>query len=87
MFVLLEMIDVEPLDVRLFRTQADAMAAFVACCDESEIFPWDPGELHEEMGGTLAIAGDDGYSVQLIEREEDDITVDGKPLKLRKEAE
>lgn len=85
MFVLLEMIDVEPLDVRLFTKQGDAMAAFTACCLDGEVFPWAPEDLDGEMGGTLAIAGDDTYSVQLIEREEESIAVEGQPLKLLQE--
>jgi hypothetical protein len=67
LFVLIEMADIELTRVRLFSTGEAARAAFDSVCEENKLTESD-WRSDFEISGTVTIAGDDSYSVQLIER-------------------
>jgi len=69
MFIVIERADVELLSVRAFNSRADADQCFVYCVYENQATPfeWLKEEMANEVAGTLRVAGDDTYSVHLIE--------------------
>ena len=68
-FVVIEMADVELTGVAVFSEKDDAMTHFMECSNESMAGDWDYSDLSHEVDGTLAAAGDDAYSVQVIRKE------------------
>ena len=67
MFVLIESADVEIVSVRLFAQGASAAKTFERCCSENQVVEWEAADLAREIKGTRRLAGDDAYSVQLLE--------------------
>lgn len=64
MYVIIETADVEIISVRLVRDRAEALRIFEMCCLENECEPSE--DLENEVKGTIAIGGDDGYAVQVV---------------------
>ena len=64
-FVVLETEDIQVVSVRAFRTRAAAEAHYEDCARRNQPF-LDIVELDQEAPGTLAMAGDDAYAVQLV---------------------
>lgn len=67
-YVLIEMQDIELTDVRVFFDKSEAEKHFEAMRDETGSELWDESEMEDEIEGTLMVAGDDAYSIQLVER-------------------
>lgn len=65
MFVLIETADVDILSVKLFSSKDDADTAFECCVREN--LSIEHSLLTGECSGTLRLAGDVSYAVQLIE--------------------
>ncbi len=68
-FVIIEMADIEVTSVHTYTDEKAARAAYRCIVDENRA---DEGALFDadishEVEGTLALAGDDAYSVQLIQ--------------------
>jgi hypothetical protein len=70
-FLVIEMADCELLSVRMFTNEAAAFGVFDSCVDENEATPfeWNADDVAGEVAGTLRVAGDDTYSVQVIKLE------------------
>jgi hypothetical protein len=68
MFVLIEMEDIELKSVRLFQIGFDAFDAFEALAKAGQLQAFSEEDLAMEAEGTLMAAGDDAYSVALIEQ-------------------
>lgn len=67
MYVLIEMADIELISVRLFKNKANANKIFDKCTSENQITEWEVLESRKELDNTIRIAGDEVYSVQLLE--------------------
>jgi hypothetical protein len=67
MYVIIEMIDVDIICVRAFGTFRRAMRCFEEICEENKVDPYPEQDLDKEAPGTIALAGDDAYAVQVIE--------------------
>lgn len=65
-FIVITTYDVELNDVRVFRELKDAEARFYAEVEEQRLLVEE--SVNREIQGTLRIAGDDAYCVQLIEK-------------------
>lgn len=71
MYIVIEMASVELLGIEAYRTRRKAEEAFAAICADGKLGQYGSWELGNEVDGTLALAGDDAHSVQLIERKVD----------------
>ena len=67
MYVLIEMADVELLGVRVFTDREPADAMFDGAAKANGAHKWAQRDLAQETYGTVRLAGDDSYSVQLVE--------------------
>jgi hypothetical protein len=65
MFVLLEMSGLDIISVRVFKRVSDAVSVFESCAADNGVYE-EPMSSHEAPG-TIRVAGDDTYFVQLIE--------------------
>ena len=65
-FIVLETADIEIISLNVFAERDEASRRFSKLCEENGIC--DEAFLLEELPGTLRIAGDDAYAVQLIQR-------------------
>ncbi len=65
-FIVLETADVEVVGLNVFAEVVEAARRFNMLCEENGIC--DEAVQREELSGTLRIAGDDAYAVQLIQR-------------------
>lgn len=68
-YILIEQCDIEIIRIDCYNTVFKAEEVFKACCEQNHVCEEDIDQLEPELRGTLAIAGDDAYCVQLIERE------------------
>jgi hypothetical protein len=66
-FVLIEMADVELVGVQTFHNRTRAMERFEEVAIENRVHPVGASDLAREIDGTIAFAGDDAYSVTVIE--------------------
>ena len=66
-FIVLETADVELVGASVFSALPEAVQCFDRLCVENDVPDEDVTPL--ELSGTLRIAGDDSYAVQLIQRE------------------
>lgn len=66
MIVLLEMVDGEPVSLRLYPNRPEADRVMDACIEEN--LSHEIEDFSHELHGTIRMAGDDGYSVQMISR-------------------
>lgn len=67
-YVLVEMADIELLSVRVFSSKKRAVEVFHGCSCENQCQEFDEKDMAHEIDGTLMMAGDDSYSVSLVER-------------------
>jgi hypothetical protein len=67
MFVLVETADVDVLGVHVFTDRDKADACFTRFAEDNGAHEWPLDELSNECEGTLRLAGDDSYAVQLLE--------------------
>jgi hypothetical protein len=67
-YVVIETADIELLSVRFFASRADAGQCFDYCLSENQLQP-PHADLSCEVEGTIMLAGDDSYAVQVIEGE------------------
>ena len=65
-FIVLETADIEIIGLNVFAEFVEAGRRFNKLCEENGIC--DEAVQREELPGTLRIAGDDAYAVQLIQR-------------------
>ncbi len=66
-YIVIETADVEIISLRIFNDRNDADTHFNKCRDDNHEIDWE--EIPFELEGTLRGAGDDSYSIQMIERE------------------
>lgn len=69
MYVAIEMADIELIGVNLFKKREDAIGYFEKVSEENGVTQWTESEMAREAEGTIAIAGDDAYSVQVVQAE------------------
>lgn len=67
MFVLIETADVDVLSVALFTNKTEAEARFEALAEQHRVSEWPDEDCTYEAAGTLRLAGDEAYAVQLLE--------------------
>lgn len=66
-YVIIETSDIEIMGVHVRLTRESADAAFKQIADENQASEWPLHCLTCEAEGTLRLAGDDVYAVQLLE--------------------
>jgi hypothetical protein len=72
-FIVLENADVEIIGLHVFAQLIEADRCFDRLCQQNLVA--DDVVLIDELSGTLRIAGDDAYAVQLLHRGTDSVTV------------
>jgi hypothetical protein len=65
-FIVLQTADIELIGLNVFQDRIEAARCFDDLCDRNQVF--EEHNLIHELPGTLRIAGDDAYAVQLIEK-------------------
>lgn len=77
-YIVIETADVEIIAVRAYLSKENAEMDFADCALENRVNEVDPDlrteALAREAAGTVMLAGDDSYAVQLIETETGDRT-------------
>lgn len=68
-YIVLEMADIELISVSAFSDLASAQRYFDVCERENEVQRWGQEDMKNEIVGTMMVAGDDSYSLQLLVRE------------------
>ncbi len=66
-YVLIETADIEIIGLRLYDNANEAWICYEQTCQENAVSMQEGTDLSREALGTLALAGDDSYAVQLIE--------------------
>lgn len=67
-YILIETGDIEILGVKVFKDKNKANETFEMCATENQVLELSD-DLDKELEGTLRIAGDDVYCVQLIKKQ------------------
>jgi len=67
-YALIETRGIEITSLRIFTDRRTAVLAFIADYEHHRLQPHDISELSHELAGTIAFAGDDAHSLQIIER-------------------
>jgi hypothetical protein len=67
-YALIEMHGPELASLRVITDRRQAVLAFNAAYDQSRLQPHDITELSAELPGTIAFAGDDAHSIQIVAR-------------------
>lgn len=65
-YIVIETADIELTSVVVFKDREKAAEAFEACAKKNGVSVCD--DLDGEIEGTIAMAGDDAYAVQVIEQ-------------------
>lgn len=67
-YALIEMRDIEITSLRIFNDRKQVVLNFIAAYEKHRLRPHDITELSHELTGTIAFAGDDAHSLQVVER-------------------
>lgn len=67
-YALIEMRDIEIASLSIFTDREQAVLNFIAAYEQHRLRPHDITELSRELKGTIAFAGDDAHSLQVVER-------------------
>ena len=65
-FIVVETADIELVGLNVFHDGSEAARCFDNLCDRNQVI--EEHSLTHELPGTLRIAGDDAYAVQLIQK-------------------
>lgn len=65
-FIVMQTVDIEVIGLNVFHDGVEAARCFEDLCDRNQAI--EENNLTHELPGTLRIAGDDAYAVQLIQR-------------------
>lgn len=68
LFIIIEMADVELIGVTCITDETAARELFEQSAAKHSAPIWEAHDVARKIGGTLAVAGDDSYSVQLVKR-------------------
>lgn len=68
-FIVIETEDIEIVSATPYMDRALADEAFETLAGEYMLQEYETGELEREAPGTIRLAGDDSYAVQMFERE------------------